>query len=470
MREGPYDVIVVGGGNAGLVAAISARHIADSVLLLERAPTWRRGGNSRHTRDIRYAHPPGEPFTTGEAYPVEELLDDLQRVGGGQNRELAQLVVEQSSSVAEWMTAHGVRWQQPLTGTLHLGRTNRFFLGGGKALVNTYYQTAEAMGVRVEYDASVEDVLLGADGRVSGVVVMRSGMRDEVRAKAVVLTSGGFEANLDWLRRYWGDAVDNYVIRGTPYNDGRVLASLLDKGAATAGDPKGFHAVALDARAPKFDGGIATRLDSIPFGIAVNKHGKRFFDEGQDFWPKRYAIWGRLIAEQEDQIAYSIVDSTKLDCFLTSLYRPYESQSVAELAAQMGLHGEVVADTVKDFNASIRPGGTFDPGALDDCSTTGLEIPKSHWAVPIAVPPFYGYPLRPGITFTYLGLAVDPCSRVQMSDGSTVDNLFAAGEIMSGNILSSGYLGGFGLTIGTVFGRIAGTEAAHVARRNMTSA
>jgi tricarballylate dehydrogenase len=463
MATETYDVVVVGGGNAGLVAAISARHGAQSVLLVERAPAWRRGGNSRHTRDIRYAHPPGEPFTTGEAYPVEELLDDLQRVGGGQNRELAQLVVEQSCSVAEWMTGHGVRWQQPLTGTLHLGRTNRFFLGGGKALINTYYQTAEAMGVRVEYGTSCEDVLIDGD-RVSGVVVVRRDERQTIRARAVVLTSGGFEANLDWLRRYWGEAVDNYVIRGTPYNDGRVLAALLDKGAATAGDPKGFHAVALDARAPKFDGGIATRLDSIPFGIAVNKYGKRFFDEGQDFWPKRYAIWGRLIAEQADQIAYSIVDARMLDCFLTSLYRPYEAASIGELASQLGLDPPVVEDTVRTFNAAIQPGGTFNAGTLDDCSTTGLEIPKSHWAVPIAVPPFYGYPLRPGITFTYLGLAVDACSRVQMSNGSTIPNLFAAGEIMSGNILSSGYLGGFGLTIGTVFGRIAGTEAARIAR------
>ena len=464
MASDAYDVVVVGGGNAGLVAAISARQHAESVLLLERAPTWRRGGNSRHTRDIRYAHGADEPFTTGEAYPTEELLEDLLRVGGGQNRQLAQLVVAQSCTVAEWMTAHGVRWQQPLTGTLHLGRTNRFFLGGGKALMNTYYQTAHTMDIGVEYETSVEDVLLNGGTCVGGVLVDRGGRQSEVQARAVVLTSGGFEANLDWLRRYWGDAVDNYVIRGTPYNDGRVLAALLDKGAATAGDPKGFHAVALDARAPKFDGGIATRLDSIPFGIAVNKFGKRFYDEGQDFWPKRYAIWGRLIAEQPDQMAYSIVDSRMLDCFLTSLYRPFEAHSIGELAVGMGLDAAAVCGTVETYNAAIRPGGRFDPGALDNCATEGLEPPKSHWAVPITEPPFYGYPLRPGITFTYLGLKVDACTRVQMSDGRVMDNLFAAGEIMSGNILSSGYLGGFGLTIGTVFGRIAGTEAARCAR------
>ena len=455
------DVIVVGGGNAGLVAAISARESGASVLLLEKAAEWRRGGNTRHTRDIRYAHPPGEPYTTGEAYPVEELLDDLRRVGAGQsNAQMAELVVEQSQTVAEWMTQHGVRWQQPLTGTLHLGRTNRFFLGGGKALVNTYYEMAQRLGVRVEYDAAVSSVEV-RNGCATGVRLADGSVK---KADAVVLTSGGFEANIDWLKRYWGDAADNYVVRGTPENDGRVLASLLEQGAASAGDPKGFHAVAVDARAPKFDGGIATRLDSVPFGIVLNKHGQRFYDEGEDFWPKRYAIWGRLIAEQPDQIAYSIVDARTIDCFLTSLYKPFEATTIEDLAAAMGLDPATVACTVRGYNKRIRPGGRFDPATLDDCSTDGLKLPKSHWAQPIDAPPFYGYALRPGVTFTYMGLAIDRDCRVLMQDGAALQNVFAAGEIMSGNVLSSGYLGGFGLTIGTVFGRIAGMEAAALTR------
>jgi tricarballylate dehydrogenase len=242
------------------------------------------------------------------------------------------------------------------------------------------------------------------------------------------------------------------------------LASLLGKGAATAGDPKAFHAVAVDARAPRFDGGIATRLDSVPFGIVVNKHGLRFYDEGEDFWPKRYAIWGRLIAEQPEQIAYSIIDSRMLDRFLTSLYRPHSGASVGELAEVLGLDGRRVEQTVREFNAAIVAGGRFDPGALDACHTEGLAPPKSHWAVPIVEPPFLGYPLRPGITFTYLGVAVDTQARVVLGDGRAVCNLFAAGEIMSGNILSSGYLGGFGLTIGTVFGRLAGDGASALVR------
>lgn len=450
-----YDVIVVGGGNAGLVAAITARELGRSVLLLERAPTWLRGGNSRHTRDIRYAHAAGEPFTTGEAYPVEELLDDLLRVGGGASRrDMAELVVEKSCEVADWMSQHGVRWQAPLTGTLHLGRTNRFFLGGGKALVNTYYQCAESLGVEIRYETSVEDIAMQND-RVAAVRTAHG----TIEARAVVLACGGFEANIDWLKQYWGAAADNYIVRGTPYNDGRVLKALLNNGAATAGNEKGFHAVAVDARAPKFDGGIATRLDSVPFGIVVNRDGCRFYDEGEEFWPKRYAIWGRLIAEQPDQTAYSIVDSQMIDQFLASLYRPYVADSIEDLATQLSLEPCALAATVRAFNASIRGGGTFDPAILDDCTTTGLTPPKSHWAVPIEKPPYYGYPLRTGVTFTYLGLAVDRSTRV-MFQQQAAENVFAAGEIMSGNVLSSGYLGGFGLTIGTVFGRIAGREAA----------
>jgi tricarballylate dehydrogenase len=463
-NEDTFDVIVVGAGNAGLVAAISAKHTAGSVLLLERSPEWIRGGNSRHTRDIRYAHGVDDPYTSG-AYPAEELLDDLMRVGGGAaNPDLARFCVQESSNLVSWMSEHGIKWQQPLKGTLHLSRTCRFFLGGGKAAVNTYFKVAQQMGVQVRYEASVEDIII--DGlSITGVVVEQNGEHRNLGAKAIVLASGGFEANLDWLRQCWGPAAENLVIRGTPYNDGRVLAALLKAGAAPVGDPKAAHAVSCDARGPKWDGGIVTRLDSIPFGIAVNKHCRRFYNEGEDIWPKRYAIWGGMIAEQPDQIAYSIIDSQVLDKFMPSLYRPYQGNTIADLATAMGIDPAGLTATVEEFNRHINRDGTFNPAILDDCSTEGLDPPKTHWAVPIEKPPFYGYALRPGITFTYLGLAVDETTRVQMKSGPPLDGLYAAGEIMSGSILTSGYLGGFGLTIGGVFGRIAGREAARYATK-----
>ena len=238
-----------------------------------------------------------------------------------------------------------------------------------------------------------------------------------------------------------------------------MLADLLEHGARAVGNPREFHAVALDARAPKFDGGIVTRLDSVPFGIVVNRDAQRFYDEGEDFWPKRYAIWGGLIARQPDQIAYSIVDAKAMGKFMPSVFPPIEAPSIGDLAAALGLDPAAVAATVDEFNRAVRP-GTFDPAALDDCRTEGLDPPKSHWALPLDSPPFYAYPLRPGITFTYLGVMVNERAQVIMDDGRPAPNIFAAGEVMAGNILGRGYLAGFGLTIGSVFGRIAGREAA----------
>jgi tricarballylate dehydrogenase len=460
--DAQWDVVVIGGGNAALVSALTARDLGARVLLLERAPQVFRGGNSRHTRNIRCVHGDADGFTTG-AYPFEELWKDLCGVGEGPSDEyLAELTVRESESVPGWMSGHGAGWQQPLRGTLHLGRTNRFFLGGGKALINSYYRTARQRGVQVRYDATVEG-LGGLDGGGCEEVVVRTpdGVH-RVRAKAVVCASGGFEANLEWLERYWGPAARNYLVRGPEYNDGTVLALLLEAGAARRGEERGFHAVAVDARSPRFDGGIATRLDSIPFGIVVDRDGARFYDEGEDIWPKRYAIWGRNIALRPGQIAYSLWDGKVQGLFLPPMYGVHSAPSIGALAERLGLDPVTVGTTVAEYNAAVDAGGggRFDPAVLDGLATVGVVPPKSNWAQRLDTPPYYGIGMRPGITFTYLGVGVTPQARVVREDGTAFTNVFAAGEIMSGNILSTGYLAGFGMTIGTVWGRIAGREAA----------
>jgi len=232
---------------------------------------------------------------------------------------------------------------------------------------------------------------------------------------------------------------------------------------AAIGDPTQCHAVAIDARAPKFDGGIITRLDCVVFGIVVNKHAQRFYDEGEDIWPKRYAIWGRLVAAQPDQIAYIVFDASSLHLFMPSLYPPFEAQTIPELAEKLGLPPEALRETVANFNGAVQP-GKFDRTTLDNCRTEGLAPPKSHWARKIETPPYYAYPVRPGITFTYLGTRVNEQARIVMKDGKPSANMFAAGEIMAGNVLGRGYAAGIGMTIGSVFGRIAGREAAKRAR------
>jgi tricarballylate dehydrogenase len=240
---------------------------------------------------------------------------------------------------------------------------------------------------------------------------------------------------------------------------GRVLKLLLAKGAKSVGDPTQGHCVAIDARSPKFDGGIVTRVDCVSLGIVVNKHGKRFYDEGEDFWPKRYAIWGRLVAAQPDQIGYSIIDAKSMGKFMPPVFPPVKASSLRELAVALKLDPDALLETVAEFNAAVRP-GTFDHTILDDCVTEGLTPPKTHWARTIDTPPFYGYPLRPGITFTYLGVTINERAQMIMQDDTLSPNIFAAGEISAGNVLGKGYLAGIGMSIGTTFGRIAGTEAA----------
>ncbi len=462
-RTKTYDVLVAGGGNAALCAAITARQAGASVLLVESAPRAFRGGNSRHTRNLRAMHDvPNDVLT--DAYKEDEYWDDLLRVTGGNTDEsLARMTIRASSGLFGWMKEAGVRFQPSLTGTLNLGRTNAFFLGGGKALVNAYYLTAERLGVEILYDTEVLSLNMD-DGSVRSIDITYKGFPETVHARCVVASSGGFQANLDWMREYWGDAVDNFVIRGTPYNRGRVLKNLLGQGVAAIGDPTQCHAVALDARAPKFDGGITTRLDSVPYSIVVNRNGDRFYDEGEDVWPKRYAIWGRLIAQQPDQIAYSICDAKAFPLFMPSVFPAIKANTLEELAVKMKLDPGKVRETVARFNKAVKPGQVFDNLKLDGNATDGLTPNKTNWARAVDKPPFYGYPLRPGITFTYLGVRVNEKAQVLMDNGQPAGNLFASGEIMSGNILGKGYLAGFGMTIGTVFGRIAGQEAARRAR------
>lgn len=460
MSETRYDVIVIGGGNAGLCAALSAREAgAARVLVLECAPPVLRGGNSRHARNLRCAHTaPTETLT--DTYSEEELYDDLVRVNGGlTDTALAKLVVARSAECVPWLQTLGVRFQAALRGTLQLDRTNAFFLGGGTALMNSHFAAAEQLGIEVRYGAEV--VALDIRGGIfhSATVVTRE-RRYEVRARAVVLAAGGFEANLDWLSEAWGDAARNFVVRGTPHNTGTVLRLMLDAGAAPIGDARECHAVAVDGRAPRFDGGIVTRLDCVPLGIAVNRDAQRFYDEGEDFWPKRYAIWGKLVARQPGQIAYAIVDAKARGRYMPSVFPPFTAQSIGELAAALGLPARELEATVGAFNAAVKL-GSFDPDSLDGCRTEGLTPAKSHWAQRIDTPPFTGYPLKAGITFTYLGVRVDSEARVVAADGTPFANVYAAGEIMAGNVLRKGYIAGIGMTIGTVFGRIAGDGAAH---------
>jgi tricarballylate dehydrogenase len=446
------DVLVIGGGNAGVCAALSAHEGGARVLVVERLDAQARGGNSKYTRNLRCA---------SDAYPDEEVLSDLISVTGDEiDLDLARHVIRASREAPAWMETYGVRWAGAFRGTINLDRTNWFFLGGGKALLNVYYRALEQRNIPVWYETRATAIAEDGDGFT--VTMERGGTTTTVRAAALVTASGGYESNYDWLESEWGTAARQFLIRGTATNDGAILKMLFDRGAQKRGNPKGFHSIAIDARSPRYDGGIVTRVDSIPHGIVVNRHARRFYDEGEMIWPKRYASWGKLIAEQDGQIAYSIYDAKTRGNFVPACFPPVQAETIGELASLLELSPAALVAAVEEYNAHTVA-GTFDMSRLDGLGTRDLTPPKSNWARSIDKPPFYAYPVRPGITFTYLGVKVDADARVLGANAAPLAGIFAAGEIMAGNLLTGGYLAGFGMTIGTVMGRIAGREAARYA-------
>ncbi len=443
------NVIVVGGGNAALCSAIESSERGDKVTLIEGSPQSSRGGNSKYTRDIRYAHDEDE-FTSG-SYPKDELKEDLLAVSGSfDNREVANLVIDRSEEMANWMQSHNITFKKEIRGTLNLSRTNAFFMGGGKVLVDTYYELIEKLGVRVLYNATVSSIKISKSA-VRSLTIKNGHSERELEADKYIFASGGYEGNKDWLSQFWGEGTKNIKIRGSKFNTGIPLKQLIEHGAILCGVEKAGHMVAVDSRSPEYDSGIVSRIDAIPWGIVINKKGDRFYDEGEDIWPKRYAIWGRLVAEQESQMCFVIIDNEAIGKFMPTAYPSMDANSLEELAAVVGQDPDKLVGLISDFNRGIKKVNE-DPF---NWSQKEMRIPKSHWAMPIKTPPFHAYPLSPGLTFTYQGVRINTTGRIILKDGE-LENAFAAGEIASGNVLRSGYLAGFGLTIGTTLGRLAG--------------
>ncbi|MBK1836829.1 FAD-dependent tricarballylate dehydrogenase TcuA [Azospirillum sp. YIM B02556] len=452
----PYDcdVLVVGGGNAALCAAIAARRAGAAVLLLEAAPRALRGGNARHSRNMRVMHDAPTPWVRS-SYPADDYRGELRRVAGyaaGTDDGLARLFVADSAGIVDWLAGNGVRFQSATDEILPYSRKTVFFLGGGKALVNALYATAEGLGVAIRYGSEVQALHL-RDG-APAVTVGRPGGSARgtgtVRARALVVASGGFQADLGWLRRQWGGAADQFTVRGTPQATGIPLKALLAAGAEPVGAADRCHRVAVDGRAPRFDGGIVTRLDGIAHGIVVDRDGRRFADEGASVGSGRYTAWGDLVARCPEAIAFSVFDAAIGERFRPSIFPAVRADGIGELARALGIDPPALEATVAGFNAAIADGG----------ATAGLHPPKTRLAAPITVPPFGAYPVRVGVTSTCLGVRVDGRARVLRRDGTALDGVHAAGVVMAPNILGTGYLAGSAMAVGAVFGRIAGREAA----------
>ena len=491
MPEQPGTVVVVGAGNAALCAAISAREQGAEVLVLEKAPEAERGGNTYFTGggfrfpyegidDIRELIPDLSEAELARvdvgAYPAAQFRADLARVTEGLIDDgLATTLVREARPTMRWLAERGVRF------TLMTGRQANevdgvlVFYGGltveavgaGKGLSDQEFAAAERIGVELRYGAKVVGLL--RDGaRVRGVRVRLDGAEEEIAADAVVLAAGGFEANTEMRTRYLGQGWDLAKVRGSRFNTGDAIRAALEIGAQSFGHWSGAHAVAWDLNAPPTGNRVVADLyqkHSYPYGIIVNLDGERFVDEGADLRNYTYAKYGREILRQPGRVAFQIFDQQTVG-LLRDEYRVRQAtmaqaETIGGLAEALGVSVTGLERTVAEFNAACV-GGEFHPSTLDGLRTEGVEPPKSNWALPLTEPPFLGYAVTCGITFTFGGLRIDPRSaQVLDTEEQPIDGLYAAGELIGG-LFYDNYAGGSGLMAGAVFGRIAGRSAAQL--------
>ena len=491
--SGQYDVIVVGGGNAALCAALSASESGKKILVLERAPEEEAGGNSRFTAGLfRVAYGGVEdlkkvmPDLTKEeiertdfgTYTEDQFLDDMARVTEYRcDPDLTEILVKRSLPTVEWMRKKGVRftaaWGRQ---AFNIGGRFKFWggltveaVGGGPGLVEGLTAIAKKQGIEIRYGARALS-LVSDDSGVKGVKAKINGKSIDLQASSVVLAAGGFQANPEMRARYLGPGWELAKVRGTRFNTGDVIRMALDIGAAPAGNWSGCHAVAWERNAPEFGDlaiGDQFQKHSYPWGVYINAEGRRFLDEGADFRNYTYAKYGRVILSQPRQFAWQVFDA-KVKAQLRDEYKIRQvtrvsANTLEELCAKLeDTDGKAALEELKAYNAAVRTDIPFNPNVKDGRCTSNLRINKSNWANTLDTPPFEAYAVTCGITFTFGGLRVNTDAQVMSTDGEPIPGLFAAGELVGG-IFWFNYPGGTGLTNGAVFGRIAGGSAARAA-------
>ena len=485
-----FDVIVVGGGNAALCAALSAREAGASVVVLERAPVDEAGGNTRFTAGaIRTVYNGHDDIlelmpdlsdeeannTDFGTYTEEQFFDDMGKVTDYRtDPDLAELLIKQSFPTLKWLQTKGMRYL-PLFAKQAFKIDGKFKFwggltveawGGGPGLVEGLTEACRRDGIEIRYNARALSLIKDDDG-VHGVNLRQDGKTAKLQGKAVILACGGFEANAEMRTRYLGPGWELAPVRGTRFNTGDGIQMALEAGASPRGNWSGCHAVAWDRNAPEFGDlsvGDGFQKHSYPFGLIVNADGKRFVDEGADFRNYTYAKYGREILNQPRQFAYQVFDQKTVH-LLRDEYRIREvtkaqSDTLEGLVAQMeGVDGEQFLREVAAYNAAVQTDIPFDPTVKDGRRTNGLAVDKTNWANTLDKPPYLAFGVTCGITFTFGGVRVDTDANVIDTDGHGIPGLYAAGE-MIGGLFYFNYPGGTGLMSGSVFGRIAGTNAA----------
>ena len=491
-----YDVIVVGAGNAALSAAIAARESCPSVLVVEKAPEYFRGGNTYFTggiirfafdglEDIKSVIPDMSPTEEESVdvgrYSEDQFYDDMMRVTQGHSDpELAQILVSQSRPAMQWLRSKGVRF------VLSYGRqafrdesTGKFrFWGGllveavgaGKGLSDQQFDVCRAEGIEIRYSTQAVGLLQDDRGEVNGVRVLGPAGYAEVYAPSVVLAAGGFEANAEMRCRYLGPGWELVKVRGIPYNTGDGIRMALEAGAMPHGHWSSCHAVAWDLNAPAYGDRTITELyqkHSYPFGLMVNVDGQRFLDEGADFRNYTYVTYGRALLTQPQGVAFQIFDDKVKHLLRDEYHIPQvtmaQADSIEELARRLDIDPAGLAATVREYNAAVQTDVPYNPTVKDGRGTVGIAPPKTNWAQTVDTPPYLGYAVTCGISFTFGGVRIDNRGRVLNTSLEPLPGLYAAGE-MVGGLFYHNYPGGSGLAAGMVFGRLAGNSAAQRAR------
>lgn len=490
---GGYDVVVVGAGNAAFSAAHAAREVVERVVVLEKAPRNLSGGNSYYTagamrttfNGVEDLRPILEDFADEEAsqvelapYTAEDFRADMERLTEGRcDEELTGILVNDAADTLRWLHEKGLKFKLLYDRqSFEMNGKRRFWGGlvigtvdGGKGMIRQHTEAAAEAGIEIRYESPVVGLLQDKVGAVNGVIVEGSDGREEIRASAVVLAAGGFEADPQMRAAYLGPQWDVAKVRGTPANTGEVLKMALDSGAQPYGHWSGCHSIAWDAAAPPTGDHELTNLfskQSYPIGIVVNKEGRRFIDEGADFRNYTYAKYGAEILRQRGAMAFQLFDAKTIALLREDEYTApgvsrHEATTIRTLAEKVGLNPDTLEKTVEEFNAAVQP-GEFNPAIKDGKRTEGIEPPKSNWAQPLDEPPFLAFAVTCGITFTFGGLKIDSGGRVQDRSDRPIAGLLAAGELVGG-LFYYNYPGGSGLTSGSVFGRRAGISAAKYA-------
>ena len=490
MADKVYDVIVVGAGNAALSAAMAAKENCESVLVVEKAPEYFRGGNTYFTggiirfafngiEDIKALIPDMSAAEENSievgSYTEDQYYDDMMRVTHGlSDPELAQILVSQSFPTMKWLWEKGVRF------VLSFGRQAfkdgdkyRFWgglvveaVGAGKGLSDQQFDVCQRQGVEVRYSTQGVKLLQDDIGRVSGLRVLGPEGFKDIPGRSVVLASGGFEANAEMRCRYLGPGWEMVKVRGIPYNTGDGIRMALEVGAQSHGHWSSCHAVAWDMNAPPFGDRTITELfqkHSYPFGLIVNLNGERFLDEGFDFRNYTYVTYGRALLTQPQGLAFQIFDEKVKHLLRDEYWIPQttmaQANSMEELARRLDIDPQGLAATVKEYNAAVRTDIPYNPTIKDGRCTEGLAVNKTNWAETLDTPPYYGWAVTTGISFTFGGVKINNRGQVVTNSQEPIPGLYAAGE-MVGGLFYYNYPGGSGLSAGMVFGRLSGTSAA----------